>query len=199
MGLSFDSLVKMIPQDQLSFLSNKESFLLKSRVDLTVNQLLYLFQNSISNLLSKGNYTLPTKLSKLPSKVTKGNNHKGFPFQVSDYPATFNQVDVFSFRSTVWYGHFFSFSLILSGNPKRNYNVDIRSLTDKDYRLVTNEAIWETDHPNALDITQAQTSTLNKLIEKSERFKIFKVYDLNHICDFERLGVECFEELFSMN
>lgn len=191
----------MIPQEQLSFLSDKNNFLLKNEVDTTVNKLLYSFQNSIFDLLDKEQYALPAKLSKLPGKVTKGNNLKGFPFQVSDYPSTFNKEDIFSFRSIVWYGHFFSFSLILSGVPKENHIVDLEKITNKGYKLVTNEAIWETDLINegSIDISTGELKAISALIKKSSGFKIFKAYELNQFYDFERLGIECFNEFFSTN
>lgn len=191
----------MIPQEQLSFLSDKNNFLLKNQVDATVNKLLYSFQDSIFDLLDKAQYTLPTNPSKLPSKVTKGNNLKGFPFQVSDYPSTLNKDDIFSFRSTVWYGHFFSFSLILSGTPKEKHIIDLEKITGKGYKLVTNEAIWETDliNKDSINISQGELERVSALIKKSAGFKIFKAYELNQFYDFERLGIQCFNEFFSTN
>lgn len=191
----------MISQEQLSFLSNKENFRLKNQVDASVSKLLYEFQNTISELLDQNQYSLPTKLSKLPSKVTKGNNLNGFPFQVSDFPSAFNKSDIFSFRTTIWYGHFFSFSLILCGKTKQNHVVNFRKLVNKGYSFVSNEAIWETDLKNkdSIDIKGNEVTKVIGLSKKSEGFKIFKAYELNHIDGFERLGAECFNDLLSRN
>lgn len=191
----------MISQEQLLFLSNKENFRLKNQVDASVNKLLYDFQDTIFELLSQTQYSLPTKLSKRPGKVTKGNNLKGFPFQVSDFPSAFNKPDIFSFRTTIWYGHFFSFSLILGGKTKQNHIVDFGKLVNKGYSFVTNETIWETDLKNigAIDINDNEVTKIIELSKKSEGFKIFKAYELNHIDGFKRLGVECFNDLLSRN
>jgi hypothetical protein len=48
-------------------------------------------------------------------KVSKGENYRGLPYWVLDYPAHFNQADVFAYRSICHWGHGFSFTLHLAG------------------------------------------------------------------------------------
>jgi len=51
-------------------------------------------------------------------KISKGEQYRGFPYMVLDYPRIFEGRDVFSLRTFFWWGHFFSVSIHLSGRYK---------------------------------------------------------------------------------
>lgn len=189
----------MLSEEQREFITNPESFILKNEVDDQINKLLYGFQQQLSALVDQNIYTFPDKLSKTGFKVNKGNNHKGFPFQVMDFPASLGQEHAFSFRSVVWYANFFSFSLILKGKPKQVYAEYLNQLTDKEYILAWSDNIWESHiyQDQSLAITQDQLGKVTEVFEKKEAIKIIKSYSLNQIDAFERLGTECFKDLFT--
>lgn len=189
----------MLSEKQKEFIADPESFVLKNEVDEQVNKLLYRFQQQLSTLVDQNIYAFPDKLAKTGFKVSKGNNHKGFPFQVMDFPASLGQEHAFSFRSVIWYANFFSFSLILKGKPKQVYAEYLDQLTDKRYTLAWSDNIWESHIyiDQSLSITQNQLADINKISEEKEAFKIIKSYNLNQIDEFERLGTECFKDLFA--
>ncbi len=191
----------MLNPSEKSFIVERSSFILKNEVDEQINKLLYSFQHIISKLLKESDLKLPSKLGKNPFKVSKGNNHKGFPFQVIDYPASLGQEDAFSFRSVIWYGNFFSFSLILKGKPKEKYRQNLHHLVSKDFKLVANDNIWETDIPidGVIDVKNDPLEKVIHVYEENDAVKIFKKYNLNQIDDFERLGVECLKDLFTQD
>ncbi len=191
----------MLNEKQKSFIADPASFVLKNQVDDQVNKLLYSFQQALALFIKESKLTLPSKLGKTPFKVNKGNNHKGYPFQVIDYPASLGQEHAFSFRSVIWYANFFSFSLILKGKPKENYQQNLRHLVNKDFMLTTHENIWET-HISEDMIMRIQEENLDEVLRvyaANESIKIFKSYNLNQIDDFERLGVECLKDLFTQD
>jgi len=188
----------MLNDNQKTFINDKQNFILKGEVDARINQLLYSFQEELSSLLETNQYQLPAKIGKTPFKVSKGNNHKGFPFQVIDYPSSLGQTNVYSFRSVIWYANFFSFNLLLKGEPKLNYERLLGRLTDKGYTLSWKGDIWETEIRDDQSI-EIKTQTLNQvssIYRCNEAVKIFIAYNLNQIDDFERLGVESFKEFF---
>jgi hypothetical protein len=53
-------------------------------------------------------------------KISKGENYKGFPYVIMDYPALFSKDNVFALRTMFWWGNFFSITLHLSGNIRNN-------------------------------------------------------------------------------
>ena len=40
-------------------------------------------------------------------KISRGENYRGLPYLILDYPAYFSQKDIFAFRTMFWWGHFF--------------------------------------------------------------------------------------------
>lgn len=48
-------------------------------------------------------------------KISKGENYKGLPYMVLDYPRAFGREDVFAVRTLFWWGHYFSVTLHLKG------------------------------------------------------------------------------------
>lgn len=60
-------------------------------------------------------------------KISRGENYKGFPWVVLDYPRSFGREDVFAIRSLFWWGHYFSVTLHLKGRYKEICLPAIRS------------------------------------------------------------------------
>lgn len=56
----------------------------------------------------------------LPSspKISRGENYRGLPYVVLDYPRIASGNDLFFIRSLFWWGHFFSSTLQLAGHYK---------------------------------------------------------------------------------
>lgn len=191
----------MLSPEQKAFLENKESFILKGEVDLKVNELLNAFQLKVSSLLEENMYKLPGKLGKNPFKVNKGNNHKGFPFQVIDFPSSLGQSHIFSFRSVVWYANSFTFNLILKGEPKTVFYPSLHYLLNKGYKLTWDENIWESEESteSILPLKSSHRDNLEHIWKEKEAIKIFKSFSLNQFDDFERLGVECFKDFFGQD
>jgi hypothetical protein len=50
------------------------------------------------------------------SKISRGENYRGLPYVVLDYPRYFKQEDVFGFRTMLWWGNFYSFTLQVQGS-----------------------------------------------------------------------------------
>lgn len=65
-----------------------------------------------------------------PPKVNRGENYKGFPYLVMDYPRIFSKAHVFAFRTLFWWGHFVSCTLHLKGDFLKDFSDRIPSLID---------------------------------------------------------------------
>ena len=64
---------------------------------------------------------LSPELTNLPPKIAKGENYKGLPYVMLDYPRCFGKADVFAVRSFFWWGHYFSCTLHVKGAHLRQY------------------------------------------------------------------------------
>ena len=54
-------------------------------------------------------------------KISKGEQHKGLPWVMLDYPRLFGKEDVLAIRTMFWWGHCFSVTLHLKGKYLRLY------------------------------------------------------------------------------
>jgi hypothetical protein len=54
-------------------------------------------------------------------KISKGEQYKGLPWVMLDYPRTFGKEDVMAIRTLFWWGHCFSVTLHLKGQYLRSY------------------------------------------------------------------------------
>jgi hypothetical protein len=54
-------------------------------------------------------------------KISKGEQYKGLPWVMLDYPRVFGKEDVMAIRTMFWWGHYFSVTLHLKGSYFRTY------------------------------------------------------------------------------
>jgi hypothetical protein len=54
-----------------------------------------------------------------PPKISKGENYLGLPYVTLDHPRSFGK-DIFAIRTMFWWGHFFSITLHIAGNYKKD-------------------------------------------------------------------------------
>ena len=56
------------------------------------------------------------------AKISKGENYRGLPYVMLDFPRFFSKNDVFAIRCFFWWGNFFTITLHLSGSYKEQYS-----------------------------------------------------------------------------
>jgi hypothetical protein len=83
-------------------------------------------------------------------KISRGEQYKGLPWVMLDYPRVFGKEDVLAVRTMFWWGHYFSVTLHLKGSYLRSYLPVILSnrglLEAAGFWPGTSEDEWEHDH-----------------------------------------------------
>lgn len=64
---------------------------------------------------------LPEELLQVPPKISRGEQYKGLPYVMLDYPRCFGRDDVLAIRTFFWWGHYFSCTLHLKGSYLKQY------------------------------------------------------------------------------
>lgn len=190
----------MLSEDQVSFLKDKDYFLTKQNTDNQLNSLLYSTQQALLfNWNSKKEWNIPEEASNVPGKIIKGLNHKGFPYQVFDFPAIFNKKDIFTFRVVVWYGNQISVNLILSGKYFSAFKDTLHKLYGKKANILLSENIWETDilDLNSIEISEANEDEIQRFLKENKSIRLFRLFKMNQINEINRFTVECFNDWFS--
>jgi hypothetical protein len=85
-------------------------------------------------------------LFRIPPKISRGENYKGFPYMILDYPRVSNADDFFFIRIFFWWGHFFSSTIHVKGKSKdlifSNVLNQIEQLQKAGYFISINPDPW---------------------------------------------------------
>ncbi len=69
----------------------------------------------IRRLLQQHPELFPEELINDAGKISRGENYRGLPYVILDYPRRFTQTDVLACRTMFWWGQHVSFTLQLQG------------------------------------------------------------------------------------
>jgi hypothetical protein len=83
-------------------------------------------------------------------KISKGENYRGLPYVMLDYPRLFGKEDVLAIRTMFWWGHAFSTTLHLKGRYRELYLPVIRErwnfLAACGFHIGISEDEWRHEH-----------------------------------------------------
>lgn len=104
-----------LSREEMELVQNKEWLLSKRNIIHKVYELLGQLHEGYQQFAR----TFSGQLSYLPiekmGKISRGENYKGLPYLILDYPASFEKKKITAVRTFFWWGNFFSISLHLSG------------------------------------------------------------------------------------
>jgi hypothetical protein len=64
---------------------------------------------------------LLAEIRQTPPKISRGENFKGLPWVLLDYPRRFGKADLFAVRTLFWWGKYFSVTLHVKGSYKERW------------------------------------------------------------------------------
>lgn len=149
-----------------------------------------LFGELEGELLRAGYYmeheALRTVLGPSP-KISKGEQYRGLPYLVLDYPRKFDALNIFAIRNLFWWGNEFSSTLHLAGQ----YKTDLRhcieaaypSLSKCGYFIGVNEDPWQHhfEEDNYLPVKEMDEETFRKWCNAFDHLKIAKPFYLTDV------------------
>ena len=191
--------IRLSPEEE-TLVATADWILTKNRVIQKINQLLSNVQTSQLQLLQPCTTFGNDVLTSSP-KISKGENYKGLPWLVLDYPRCFNKEDVFAIRTLFWWGNFFSVTLHLSGNYKTKHEKKIidsfESLKREYFFLCTNEDQWEHhfETTNYLSVHDLTGSQFREIIVNRSFIKLAKRIPLEQWHEVEKKLLEIFRQL----
>lgn len=71
-------------------------------------------------------FELPKEVEQTSPKISKGENYRGLPYIVLDYPRFFTKENIFAIRTLFWWAHYFSVTLHLKGVYKASFIKQIK-------------------------------------------------------------------------
>jgi len=156
--------------EELSLVQNAGWLLTKNTI---IEKVFVLFGDIAHQLradFEAGEGILPAEVLVPSPKISKGENYKGLPWVMLDYPRFFNRNDAFAIRTMFWWGHFLSVTLHLKGKYKKQYEKNLLDnfslLTTKQFYVCVSGEEWrhEFEEDNYKPLTQLNSSDVEKIL-----------------------------------
>lgn len=112
-------------EKELRYLQDTDFLISKHRILQQQQALLEQCQKQLQT--GKEGYSFPAAVWEVPPKISRGENYKGLPYLVLDYPRIFQQNQVFACRTMFWWGWGFSCTLHLGGSCWQEHKSSILS------------------------------------------------------------------------
>ena len=138
--------IRLSPKEQ-ELVNNADWILTKNSLLLKVRGLLAALQEKQQEYLQSHWSHLSEEMGTASPKISKGENYKGLPYLVLDFPRFFERENIFAIRTMFWWGNFFSITLHLSGRPKKMFEEKIiiayPFLKEKGFYYCVHDNPWE--------------------------------------------------------
>lgn len=172
-----------LSKQESELVNNKEWLFSKQEIIDKVFHLLGNINQRYRQIVEKEKIFLPVQFQKPGGKISRGENYKGLPFLILDYPAIFGKENIFAVRTMFWWGNHFSITLHLSGKyipGKKDILHLISFFRQHDYLVCVNESQWEHtfEAGNFIAFDQLNSKHL-ATIATGNFLKVAKKIDLN--------------------
>ena len=140
--------IQLLPAE-VELVSSPDIILTKNAILQKIRSFLEEIQLKQTEILKDHSLQLPKEVIKISPKISRGENYKGLPWLVLDNPRFFQHNNIFAIRTLFWWGNFFSVTLHVSGNNKKNIlkNIshNISLLEEKEFYIYNGTKEWEHD------------------------------------------------------
>lgn len=195
-----DSKIPKLSNEELNALTDLKFFELKQSITKKATQLLSVLELKLKEKANKTNSYIPEEVLKIDSKISKGENYRGLPYLVLDYPRYFKNENIFAFRSMFLWGKYFTFTLHLSGVylhhflPKLKSNFAKINFESTYVSIGENQWVHHIEKTNYVSI-ENWTQNINT-DEYFNRIKYIKLVRKLELSDWEKVpefGIETYK------
>ena len=136
-----------LTENERQTLANTVFYTYKKGATEKILKQFHLLKDEIFKEIQGCKNTIPNDADIITARIFKGENYKGLPYIMMDYPRLFNKNDVFSFRNMCWWGTHYSFTLHISGAPLNAFRntiaENIHQLKGREVYYCVNNTPWE--------------------------------------------------------
>ena len=144
---------------------------------------------------------LPPAVRLSEPKISKGENYRMLPYVLLDYPRCFDRENIFAVRTLFWWGNFFSITLHLSGNYKKEFGSqllkDYEQLISGEYYICVNDDQWQHhfETGNYLPLSGLSADEIKRILQQQSFIKIARKFPLGEWNEITEKLVKAFVEL----
>ena len=200
--------MKNIPhfdEQQLKYFHDTSFLLSKRTIVHQLQGLLALCEQSLVEWVREESpAAVPDGCGVAAGKISRGENYRGLPYLVLDYPRLFKQKDIFTFRTMCWWGNFFSCTLHLQGTVLNTLRPVLKqTLTSGNFSpgtfICVNKTPWEYHFQpdNYQLLASMQASEITALTEK-DFLKISRKISLEEYKTLPNFATNCLKEFMHL-
>lgn len=188
-----------LSEEELLLLQNAAVILTKNAIMHKAISLFAMLEEDTKAMLEKA--TLPEEVKLTTPKISRGENYKGLPYVISDYPRLFAHEKIFAIRIMFWWGNYFSITLHLKGIYKDMYqaalNENISLLAEKKFSICISSDQWrhELDDDNYISLSLLTEKEILALIQKNQFLKLSAKVEFAHWDDSAMILTGLFGEI----
>jgi hypothetical protein len=193
-----------LSQTEKELVINADFILTKNTILEKVKLLLSDLQDKQQNFLHHPQLFLAEDRLHPSPKISKGENYKGLPYLILDYPRIFKDPDIFAIRTMFWWGYFFSITLHLSGEYKKKFDKKILAshslLSQQGFFYCINNNQWEHDFDsrNYLSLSAISKNELEKSVTEKTFTKLSIKIPLHQWDDASEILLKYYKEIIEM-
>ena len=176
----------------------EDSHFLKVKNDVSKKVIAYLseIERALHQQVKQANFPFPEGTFLKAGKIAKGEQYKGLPYFILDYPRLFTHQEVFAFRSMLWWGQHYSTTLHLKGPRLESHAEKITEnlLAEKEVYFCVNDQPWDYHYEpdNYLKIKDLDKKDLVHQIETNGFIKISNFIPLDEWNQFSSFTLTSF-------
>lgn len=186
-------------QEELSLAENAELILTKNKI---VGKICDLFSSlAVEMQQDVSSADLPREVAATSPKISRGENYKGLPWVVLDYPRLFTKENVFAVRTLFWWANYFSMTLHLKGIYKKMFLEKIKEnisfFSDANFYVNINTNEWQHSlHENDyILLKHADAIKLENDFAQTDLLKLSVKVDLDQWNQAQQVLVELFGKI----
>ena len=189
---------------ELELVCNSDWILTKNNIISKVYQMFGELAHGMQESIGVEGASLPEEAKGGNPKISRGENYRGLPYVMLDYPRHFTKEATLAVRTMFWWGNFFSISLQVSGNPADRLMSRLRAaftyLQNQDYWLCVNADPWQHhfEAGNYLPLNQFTQSEFDTRLATAKFIKVAKKIPLDQWEGATKFLEECFAEMLSL-
>ena len=193
-----------LSEEELSLVQNAGWLLTKNTI---IEKVYVLFGEIAHEMRDRVNAANPAWLSEevrmISPKISKGENYRGLPYVMLDYPRLFGREHTFAIRTFFWWGHYFSVTLHIKGHYKEQYQQSLLHhlpmLAEREFYICIGEDEWrhEFEEDNYTPLSQLNYTAVEKILLTNNFCKLSAKISLPQWNQSKELLIERFETIFS--
>ncbi|MBL3655269.1 hypothetical protein [Fulvivirga sediminis] len=106
----------MFTEREFTYLSDQDFLLTKREIIDKITQYLSNLESEIKQEIHSSDFEFPDNTFLKSGKISKGENFRGLPYLILDYPRLFSSESIFAYRTMMWWGNFFCNTLHVTGS-----------------------------------------------------------------------------------